>query len=67
MCFSNNFGSTWEVHNFGLKDTEISAMDFGFDYIFAATLNGHLYKAKLTDFGITSIRDNTNKINYKSS
>jgi photosystem II stability/assembly factor-like uncharacterized protein len=65
LYFSSDKGNSWEKRNDGLKSTNIRALSVKGDTIYAGTIGGGMYRAKLSDFGITDVKDNTiNTDNY---
>jgi len=65
LYFSSDKGSSWEIRNDGLKSTNIRALSIKGDTIYAGTISGGMHRARLSDFGITSVEENNiNTENY---
>ncbi len=59
IFLSSDLGDTWIEINDGLGRRIINDLLIADDYIFIATNNEAIYRAKLSDFGITNVIDNT--------
>lgn len=65
LYFSSDNGNNWVIKNDGLKSKWIMSLKIKGDTIYAGSYYGGMYRARISDFGITSVEDNiTEKDNY---
>jgi photosystem II stability/assembly factor-like uncharacterized protein len=57
IYLSKDSGATWEQINTGLETTSISEMLVAFPFVYAATNNMGIFRARLADFGLTEVEE----------
>jgi photosystem II stability/assembly factor-like uncharacterized protein len=63
VFLSKDIGNNWTLINSGLTYIDVRTLAIIGDYIFAGTNGGGLFRAKLSDFGITSVEEPKPKVN----
>jgi hypothetical protein len=60
IFLSTNNGNNWNVKNDGLTNYSVSPLVISGNNIFAGTWGDGIFRAKLSDFGISNVNDETN-------
>jgi len=63
VIMSSDNGDSWVEKNEGLNNPGIFSFTIHGDYIFAADIFYGIFRAKLSDFGITEVREQNNNTN----
>jgi hypothetical protein len=66
VFLSTDSGDTWAQKNSGFFSNSVYGLGIYGDWIFAATYGAGVYRAKLSDFGITSVEDTPSPISEQA-